>query len=94
MPTTTSSGSSNAWGVEPSNDVPDAVEPAPEPTLTADDEPIDVNGDGIIDDYEKSTVADLSDECKKRGLPSSGTKSDLVKRLHAYDEAHSDVSPS
>lgn len=48
-------------------------------------EPVDVNGDGVIDEYERMTGAELSERCKRRGLPSSGAKADLVRRLQADD---------
>jgi hypothetical protein len=36
-------------------------------------------------DYDSMTVAQLSDELGKRGLPTSGSKADLVTRLREND---------
>lgn len=79
--------------------VPVAGEHGPEPTdlpagSTAtvpvdSDGPADVDGDGVIDQYEALTKPELVDACAHHQLPLStlGTKADLVRRLQAADKA-------
>lgn len=38
-------------------------------------------------DYSDWSLEELTDEAKRRGLPSSGTKADIRKRLEADDDA-------
>lgn len=52
------------------------VGPSPSKKAKVDDE-----ADGGVVDFSKLKVAELREECKKRGLDSSGKKSDLVSRL-------------
>lgn len=40
--------------------------------------------------YSEWLLADLQAECKDRGVPYSGAKADLVKRLEDWDAAHPD----
>lgn len=49
--------------------------------------PVDEDGDGVIDVYEAQTVADLAGVLRERGLQVSGTKAELVARLHDDDKA-------
>ncbi|HET9889652.1 MAG TPA: SAP domain-containing protein [Mycobacterium sp.] len=69
------------------------VTPPGEPLPSADaprsdeDAPVDVNGDGQVDAYERATKADLVAQCEQRGLPTAGTKADLVRRLQEADAA-------
>lgn len=43
--------------------------------------------------YEDWAKADLAAECEKRGLPTSGTKADLIDRLEDDDDAKNGQTP-
>ncbi|HYS41945.1 MAG TPA: SAP domain-containing protein [Pseudonocardiaceae bacterium] len=56
----------------------------------ADEAPVDVDGDGVIDKYEALTKNELVGLCtsyKPNPLPTLGNKADLVRRLQEADEA-------
>jgi hypothetical protein len=73
----------------PSNKAVGVVESAPveavvaEPVLEPDDAP-----DGP---YAAMLRADLQAECAKRGLPTSGSKAELIARLTEADQAEMDA---
>ena len=59
--------------------------------VDGDGNPIPVSDDGSpaqeSPDYSDYTLAELSDEAKRRGLPSSGTKDEIRSRLEDDDAA-------
>lgn len=63
------------------------VTPPGEQLPDADEDSVDVDGDGQVSGYEVFTKADLIGECEARGLATSGNKPDLVARLQAADKA-------
>lgn len=64
-------------------DLPDGT--PVETNQSDEDAPVDVNGDGQLDTYEQATKAELVAQCEQRGLPTSGTKAELVRRLQDHD---------
>jgi hypothetical protein len=76
-------------------DGPEAVDveqPDQEPAATPESEedgPGDVDGDGVIDEYEAHTKVELVELCAARTPPLSttGNKAELVARLREADQA-------
>lgn len=67
----------------------DAAAGDPTEETPADDAPVDVDGDGVIDKYEAATKVELVELCtnyKPNPLPTVGTKADLVRRLQEADK--------
>lgn len=72
---------------EPVTDEPTTGEPTDETPGNGEQSDEDSAPGNTAEDYEVFSKADLVAECEQRGLPVSGNKPDLVKRLLEHDAA-------
>ena len=85
----------DAWtpGETPEADARQDVRPAPQTTGDADlpttpQTPDEEEEEEV--DYSEASKDELVAEAKRRELPASGTKDEIIARLEAYDAEHAD----